>query len=880
VLREGFEGPETSFQPAGGDAQHAVLTHARVREAPHDGHACEKIQINAGNGSSVYYRYAIHPAAVIRELSPTVWVRAERPGIAWLARVVLPRSTDPRTGEALTTLLHGAAYQRVGQWERLGFGDLTRLVERQVPGLHSELGVRIDIREAYVSELLLNVYGGPGVTTVWADDLEVGGLVDPSPGAGADGAVAAPFAQASTARPQAPAREVRFQGDALWADRQPLLPRIVQYNGESLPVLRELGFNAIQVDRLPSDALLSAARAHGMWIICPPPPAEALPHEAIDPRFEPVLAWDLGSGISRRELEDVHRWASDLRRADRDLKRPLIASPEAELLEYSRELDVLITGRRTLGTTLELTDYANWLKERRYLALPGTRYWCRIPTQLDPRLENQWAALSGRSRAAVAAGHGQMDLLVSLALSLGCRGLLFESHTPLDAPDPATQRRALALRLINLRLELIEPWIIGGSLVTWVSSSDSSISGAVLETERARLLIPMHWQQGAQFELGHPPSRELSFVVPGIPETNDAYELSPSGMRRLNRARVAGGMHIRLDDYSAGTVVLMTQDPLVIERLSREADRLADTAARVQRDLIIREVAAVEQTLERLAQSGISISDSTTELAAAKAAISGSEVPAAVDAPQRAYRQLRQAAGALSRARRGAWERVQQLVESPVSNPLAVHFETLPEAVDLHSRLVGSPRGSNLLSGGDMEMSDVRQIQQLGWQHVQYELEGVQAGAQLSPEGAYSGRYCLRLEARASDPEAPSQLLPTPPVWVISAPVDVAAGQIVRIHGWVRIDQPIEGSVDGLMIFDSLGGQMLAQRIGRTSGWQEFTLYRAAACDDSVTVTFAMTGLGEANIDAVSIEPVLQSAGAGMQPASRSLGISRLPLVR
>jgi hypothetical protein len=45
----------------------------------------------------------------------------------------------------------------------------------------------------------------------------------------------------------------------------------------------------------------------------------------------------------------------------------------------------------------------------------------------------------------------------------------------------------------------------------------------------------------------------------------------------------------------------------------------------------------------------------------------------------------------------------------------------------------------------------------------------------------------------------------------------------------------------------------LADRIRVTDGWREFVLYRAASRDDHVTVTFALTGLGEAWLDDVTI---------------------------
>jgi hypothetical protein len=108
----------------------------------------------------------------------------------------------------------------------------------------------------------------------------------------------------------------------------------------------------------------------------------------------------------------------------------------------------------------------------------------------------------------------------------------------------------------------------------------------------------------------------------------------------------------------------------------------------------------------------------------------------------------------------------------------------------------------------------------------------------------------MRLTATESQPGGPVEGWP---VRIVSAPVSVRRGQLVRINGWTKIPQTITGSHDGLMIFDSSAGLALAQRIQRTRGWQEFTLYRAARRDGPLTVTLALTGLGEVWLDDISI---------------------------
>ena len=75
----------------------------------------------------------------------------------------------------------------------------------------------------------------------------------------------------------------------------------------------------------------------------------------------------------------------------------------------------------------------------------------------------------------------------------------------------------------------------------------------------------------------------------------------------------------------------------------------------------------------------------------------------------------------------------------------------------------------------------------------------------------------------------------------------------MRIHGWAQLAAPLQGSADGLLITDSLGGAALAERITQVGQWQEFALYRGAPADGNLTITFALTGLGTALLDEVTV---------------------------
>ena len=67
-----------------------------------------------------------------------------------------------------------------------------------------------------------------------------------------------------------------------------------------------------------------------------------------------------------------------------------------------------------------------------------------------------------------------------------------------------------------------------------------------------------------------------------------------------------------------------------------------------------------------------------------------------------------------------------------------------------------------------------------------------------------------------------------------------------------RLSETSTDCCDRLALRRSPGG-----RIQRTNGWRQFAMYRAATQSGTLSVIFALSGLGEARIDNVAIE-VLQ----------------------
>jgi hypothetical protein len=212
----------------------------------------------------------------------------------------------------------------------------------------------------------------------------------------------------------------------------------------------------------------------------------------------------------------------------------------------------------------------------------------------------------------------------------------------------------------------------------------------------------------------------------------------------------------------------------------------------------------------------------------------------------------------LAQVRRSDWDQAVRDFASPSASPFCAAFPVLPLHWEMARRLQAAPAWSaNSLPAGDFE--DLEHLRATGWQNISHAGNAVRTWVELSPQSPRGVGSSLRLQATAADPKSPPVVIEHAPLQIISPPIPVRRGQLVRIGGWVRVPEPITASPDGVLIYDSLGGAMLGQRFQRTDGWQEFSFYRVAATDGGMSLTFALTGLGEAAFDDVSVslhEPI------------------------
>jgi hypothetical protein len=846
-LRDSFEGPERTWQIAKeADCGVRVLAHDRPYRESHSGQACEHFRLVAGSGTFLPLVHSVGRAPIIQEFRPRLFVKADRGGLQFMARVVLPRSIDRGTGQPITTLLRGDMYTEVGQWQQLFVRDALRLLEQETRHLRTQFGSDIDSREAYVDLVVLNAYSAPGAIDVWIDDLEIDGYINLESTSGPQVA-RRPAGEVPGALEAPPAAAANVQGSLLMVRSRPQMPRAIQHRGEPLEWLQSLGFNTVKLSASPSAAELKEAQRLGLWLIAPPPYHDQAQAE----NYDPVIAWTLGSRLTERDLPSTRDLSTEIRNFDRQRDRPLLIGADSGLAQYSRLGHMLLFERPTLGTAHELADARGWTLAQARLARPGTPVVATIDCQRSPRLHEQLLLLSGGAAWDEDVDPEQIRLAAFQAIAGGARGLVIRGEKPLTIDTPAAALRTDAVKLLNYELRLLEPWIAAGQLTEELAAGDGTVQVSVLSIDRSRLLLVTQHGAAQQYVLGPPPRSALSIVVPGLGIADKAYLISLAGVQALNIAHASTGSRITIDNAPHAAAIVVTQDHLAMHHLYRTLAEIKESACRLHHDVAARRLATTAQLDKRLMDLGHPLPGSATLFQQATESLQqGAQIAATRDF-QRADPLRTKGEHLVARVRRGHWEQSAAAFPSPAASPCVAQFTTLPLHWTLAAQLQARPFGPNAQAAGDMESLD--QMLKAGWQQQRLSGEEVATDLTLSLAGPHAGRSALRLQAWPADAKRPPAALERPPVIVTSSPVPVRQSQIARIHGWVNVPRRLAASSEGLLVFDSLGGPELGDRIRLTQGWREFTLYRAVPQTGELSVTFALTGLGEASIDDVSV---------------------------
>jgi len=811
------------------------------------------------SGDKLLVVHEIKAAYVIKELNPKFVIRANRTGIRSMVRVVLPHSIDPEnpTAGPLTLLLGGPVYRDANRFRRLSFAgadiDIDRALTKKLPFLRTKYGRAVSTRDAYVDQLVLDLVPGTGDVTVWIDDVEIDGVVSVPDEITRRTNIKRIFDRNvkptvfDAAVEQATRPDIRLDGTVIEIGGRPFAARIVEHNGESLEFLSQLGFNVVKLASVPSPQQSMTAARLRIWLIAPPPEQVGL--NPLERAYDRVLAWHLGANLKSEDLERTRALVREIRHSDPWKDRPLVAEVASNWEEFARIADILVNGFEPIGGSFVLNQYSDWLRQRNDLAGRAMPTWAVVQSEYPAAINSQVSAIANRVPP-LPIEPFQVQSMVYETLASGTRGHWFRSRTRMDGGDPQSQLRAITVRWINAQVRQMEPWIAGGAVLRNLDSKQQEAEVTTIKTSRSRLLLVQRPTYMEQWVAGTPLPKTVLINNPSASSADQVFRLSESNLQPLNRSRQLNSSQIRIDDCPSNVAIVMTQEPLVIRSLVDATQQTGnDSMLQMHIELTRRWLVLSQIVSDQLQRSGnglAEVSGATNEatnlMQQVSALVASGSASSAVNYLQRADQRL-------AIARQAIIMRGRRSFANATACPLFASMTSMPSYWELTQRLDDVDWQPNGLAGGEFE--DLAQLTAAGWDNVRSSNPAVETLVELNHEAARQGNSGLLMSASSK-----LDVVDERPLLIRSGKVKVKAGQLVRIHGWVNITQPLRGNLDGFMIFDSLGGRDLAERITVTRGWQQFSIFRGVNEDTDLQVTFALTGLGKVLLDEVTIRAI------------------------
>jgi len=742
IHRNGFEGRQTGWQRGEDNVRAEEKSHILSSDYAHLGTNSEFIQLICPEGKNdnnlATYFYPTQPAPIVEDMNASVWVKATRAGIQLQARMVLPRERNPKQlDEPLTVILSGDVYKLTRRWQKLELTNPIKLMKDQQQILRAQFGRDIDLTDAYVDRLVLNLYTGPGQLDVYLDDLEVGPvkqIAPPKPKIDSKDAATTTLPKATPIVRNDRGIQVRMEQDKLFVGGKPFFFRAIRYSDTPLKTLRDAGFNTVWFDPYVPGDRIEEAISHGFWIVPSLPLLGDVKPEAKGTltsrgasdlatardveglataitRFlsgDAVLFWDLGGALQAEKVDLLERTAKAISLSDPH--RPRGADIWDGFSSHSHHIEMVGTHRYPLLTSLELTSYRDWLIQRRRLTVGNALHWTWIQTHIP---EWQTALLVGRKATEtmtepIGPQPEQIRLLTYLGMAAGCRGLAYSSDRFL-ADSHQGRDRLLMMALLNQEIEMLEPLLMTlREPPTWVDTSHKDVKAAILRSEKGVLVMPIWLGGGAQCVPPQGALANLTIIVPLVPDGAQPWEISPARVQSLqfNCERRLSGTKIIIPEFDLTAAVVFTSDLApdgMVVKWQNHSRLFAAQAAQWARDLAAIELTKVRKIHAELQDiappafnADVLLKQAEERLDKARLLEQARDYPAAYFEALRAVRPLR----VLMRTH---WEQAVRTLDVPTSSPYTVSFATLPRHWQLHRDLQGTKAGANALRDGNLE---------------------------------------------------------------------------------------------------------------------------------------------------------------------------------
>jgi hypothetical protein len=586
------------------------------------------------------------------------------------------------------------------------------------------------------------------------------------------------------------------------------------------------------------------------------------------------LAWHLGSNLDSASAPTVKRIANEIRSKDVERGRPIMGHVVEGFAPVSRELNVNVVQRFPLGTSLQLSSYGQWMAERRRLT-PGLPVMIGA-IQTHPQIDAARLMFGHGPEEAYSASIGpqpaQLELLACHTLAAGYRGILMSADWALSDHAQGFDRM-LESALVNEKLMLVETFLAEGQSPEPCVTNKKTIKAVAFPHPRG-LLVLAYWNgDNSQYVVGQATETDVVVVVGGAPDGAQVHEINLSGVKALRRQNGVGGTHITLPEINTCAWILITTEAQLLAHFQERIKASQQRTGPLQQQLGDACFAKAEELVARLQGEGLNdryLIDARRHLDDARKSLERGREARKINDHEASLKQSTVALRIIRAVEEILWKRTAGTMSTPTSDPFATSIYTLPEHLRFQAALKKLKFSKDLLGTGDFERDG--NLDAVGWQYHPFTTNNLDPAAMLVTQ-ARGGRRALELSAKPIKQEG-EEKAETPPVVehtrvaMASPPVAVREGQVVRISGFVRIPRGMTGSVDGAMVWDSLGGEGLALRFSKAKDWTPFVMYRPVRKNGKIRVHLVATGAGAVQFDDVQI----QVADAPAPLAGRVLG--------
>lgn len=833
------------------DCDARIVNQEHLVDGGENGRACESISFKASHGTEVQLVYAIEPVRAIDDLVANVSVMSAKSGCQIGFRIRFPYHRDDETGSPVSTTVFGTSYRDAGTFARIGVGSIERSLRLKIITLRSEYGAAANLRDPYVDAVVLNAYCGPGTTTLRVDELRVDGMVP-------IGAISRVPADQQSMRV---ADETSVEGLVPAMRHQNAFPtgrvtRILQHNGEPLSWVRSLGFDAVLLSTPPTSEILRDAIRSGVAIYAPPPSS---PDPSLQPLLEPVAGWYLGSelALDRQDLDQASRSSRRLRGFPALWQRPIIAAPAEAFREYAPLVDALVDDLpvRCRGVSAsEEVDATLRIRKQMGGRVESAVGIASSPPQAATSQADAIARAIGAPTLSSFRWHG-MWLQAIRSLRSSPKAMIFRSSRSLSSGDPLDSQRAMALSYVNRMIAMIAPWVAGATpRPAPTVSVPEDLDGGRYECGRLVsgptevLLIGSTACRGNEVLAGDGATLEVSLSPMDVAKT--MWRLTHFSAERVSPEQTSMGPKLQIVSPDVVEIIVMSSDPGMGALLSMSAERFARQAALDRWQLTAEKVRQTGSDWQAAsAARAVTVSPPTDLIAIAQRTLNDAEpLYRAGDI----HASLRMARRADAWALRSDWQLTESLMPdwpNPTSCPTVVcGAAAIQTAWSPLMRDQGW--GRNRLTSGTLDSKDL-----LGgnrWTFGRRQSVRANSDVQLVSRGVFSGAGALRTTVTPSSDRRLVGGYEGTMIQIQSPSIHVPAGRAIRIDAMVRT-LGFGGPHQGLLVYDTIGGQEMGLLVRGHSDWTPVRLYRQSLVDGEVNVMFEVIGAGEVMIDEVEL---------------------------